>query len=123
MSTTERRNRDAARGTRLVEEYVESGLTQREFCERQRMSVGTLQYWLRGIAADESGESRAEPRLVEVSLLGAAAVTKSSKSESAMAVRGGYEVVLAGERRLRISPGFDAEEVAVLVALLEERGC
>jgi hypothetical protein len=122
MSTTGRRNRDAAAGTRLIEQYIESGWTQREFCERRRVSVGTLQYWLRRIAADESGERPTEPQLVEVSLL-AAAMTKAPKAESAGLARCGYEMVLAGERRLRISPGFNAEEVAVLVALLEERGC
>jgi hypothetical protein len=122
MSTTGRRNRDAAAGARLIEQYVESGLTQREFCTRRRVSVGTLQYWLRRIVADESGERPTEPRLVEVSLL-AAAMMEAPKAERAELARGGYEVVLGGERRLRISPGFDAEEVAVLVALLEERGC
>lgn len=119
MSTSGRKNRDAAAGTRLVEQYLESGWTQREFCDRERISVGALQYWLRRIAADESDESGAEPRLVEVKVLGAVA----SPAGSAVAARSGYEVVLAGERRLRIPPGFDAEEVAVLVALLEERGC
>jgi hypothetical protein len=123
MNTTGRRNRDAAAGTRLVEQYVESGLTQREFCERQRISIGTLQYWLRRIGAGEIAGRRAEPPLVEVKLLGAGGAPKSSNAGSAAEGRGGYEVVLAGERRLRISPGFDAEEVAVLVALLEGRGC
>ena len=106
----------------MIEQYVESGLTQRAFCERRRVSVGTLQYWLRRIAADEMSERRREPQLVEVSLL-AAEMTKKAKTERAELARGGYEVVLGGERRLRISPGFDAEEVAVLVAMLEERAC
>jgi hypothetical protein len=34
-----------------------------------------------------------------------------------------YELVLAGERRLGVPAGFDVGEVAVLVALLEDRGC
>ena len=123
MSTTGRRNRDAAAGRRLIEQYVESGCTQREYCDRERISIGTLQYWLRRIAAEEAGEIRSEPQLVEVSLAGTMAMTKSTKAESAGLARGGYEVVLAGEWRLRISHGFDAEEVAVLVALLEARGC
>lgn len=123
MKTTGRRNRDADAGTRLIEQYIESGLTQREFCEGQRISVGTLQYWLGRLAGDEAARASAEPRLVEVNVIGAGAVTKTSSTESAVAAIVGYEVLLAGERRLRIPPGFDAKEVAVLVALLEERGC
>jgi hypothetical protein len=36
---------------------------------------------------------------------------------------GAYEIVLAGERRLRLPAGFDAGEVAVLLTLLGARGC
>jgi hypothetical protein len=113
----------------MVTQYCESGITQREFCARRKVSVGTLQYWLRKLARDEEGRSPAAPQLVEVSLvkteLGAGRWAAGREPGATMAANAGrvYEMVLAGERRLRIPTGFDAGEVAALVALLEERGC
>jgi transcriptional regulator with XRE-family HTH domain len=45
MSRTRRRS--ATEGARLVERYEASGLTQREFADRNGVTMSTLQYWLR----------------------------------------------------------------------------
>jgi len=104
----------------LVAQYAASGNTQREFCERRRISVGTLQYWLRKVAAEEIDQRPAEPQWVEVSLLPPAAAPMTTRAAK---VGGSYEVVLADERRLLIPAGFDPEEVGALLTLLEARAC
>ena len=111
-----------------MEQYCESGLTQREFCARRKLAVGTLQYWVRKIAEDEEGRSPGAPQLVEVSVIkpepGAERwATGHGLGVTATNAGGVYELVLAGERRLRIPAGFDAGEVAVLFDLLEGRAC
>lgn len=120
MKAKGRTNRNQAVGSRLVAQYAASGYTQREFCARHRLAVGTLQYWLRKVVAGEGGQRPAEAQLVEVSL-----VKSAADSQTGWAAKGGgsYEVVLADERRLRIPSGFDLEEVGVLLALLEGRAC
>ena len=128
MERTQRKNRDLATGTRMVTEYCDSGITQREFCARRKVSIGTLQYWLRKIARDEERRSPAAPQLVEVSLVKAEPGTARFAAGNGPGVLAAeaarsYEVVLTGERRLRIPTGFDAGEVAALVSLLEGRAC
>ena len=118
MKSRRRTNRGKAAGAELAADYCENGVTQREFCERRGISVGTLQYWLRKIARDEAEGQPVEPQWVEVSLSKAEPVVSPKTREG-----GSYEAVLTSARRLRIPAGFDAGEVAVLIGLLEARAC
>ncbi len=118
MNQNRRRNRTQAEGEELIGEYVESGMTQREFCGREGISVGTLTYWLRRIGNTGMDEEAGRTSLVEVQVVedGEPRVAKDHE-------RPGYEIILSGERRLRIPTGFDADEVAVLLAVLEDGAC
>lgn len=118
MNQNRRRNRTQAEGEELIAEYVESGMTQREFCEQEEISVGTLAYWLRRISNPGMDEGTSPASLVEVQLVDDGEPQAAKDHE-----RPGYEIILSGERRLRIPTGFDADEVAVLLAVLENGAC
>lgn len=116
-----RRHRSVAEAEAILERYFESGLTQRVFAERNGVSVSSLGYWLRRARSTpqaisgKSSESRAGARsLLEVEL---AAPTRRSMPEARL-----YEIELPGGERLRVSGGFDAEEVRRLLALLGMEG-
>ena len=40
------KRRSAAEWTRIIARFRRSGLTQREFCEREEVSLSALQHWL-----------------------------------------------------------------------------
>jgi len=64
--TSERRqrNRSAGERRRLLELYGRGGLSQRGFCERHRLALSTLTYWLR--QARRRGTAPAGPAVVEL---------------------------------------------------------
>ena len=119
MFKANQRNRSGAEGEELVEEYVESGETQREFCEERGLCVGTLQYWLRKVGGrieleeTDISEERSVAPFVEVKVTATGCPTKGEDAPA-------YEVVVGNGRRLRIRGGFDVQEVATLLAILEE---
>ena len=41
----------------IVEDYAKSGMTRREYCEKHKLSITTLDYWRRG--------QKSKPKLVE----------------------------------------------------------
>ena len=82
---------------RLIEEFESSGLTRREFCQRHRIPVTTLDYWRR---------VQPRPRLVEVEV---------AASEPAP----GFRLSLANGRRIEGSWRFADAELARLIRLAE----
>jgi transposase-like protein len=118
MKQNRRRNRTQIEGEELIAEYVESGMTQCEFCELEGISVGTLAYWLRKVGNTGMDEGAGRASLVEVQLINDGEPRVANEYE-----RPGYEIILSGERCLRIPPGFDADEVAVLITVLEGDRC
>jgi transposase-like protein len=115
MKQRQRTNRNAEAGARLVEEYCESGTTQSEFCDEREISVGTLQYWLRRIRAKEESATETDTQWLEVSLAHSEGALRSEPQA--------YELEFANGRRLRVRAGFDAQEVGMLIALIEGRSC
>lgn len=101
-----------------------SGLTLREFGAQVGILPGTLGYWRHQIRRREAARERrggqramvsAASTFVPVQVIGAGGVATDHGSR--------LEVVLRGDRRLRISPGFDAATLARLVEVLERLPC
>ena len=59
------RRRNAGEWARLVAAFRASGLKQKEFAEREGISVGALQHWLY-CPQGRSGEKRSSPGFVRV---------------------------------------------------------
>ena len=90
---------------RRLELWQNSGLSVAAFCARHGLAAPSFYAWRRELQAREA----ATPAFVPVRVLA---------DEPAPA--GSVEVVLAGGRRLRVTPGFDAATVRQLLAVLEE---
>jgi len=100
-SSTVRKRLTPAQREKILRDYRQSGLPQREFALRVGIGVSTLQLWLR-----KAGGSGASAGFVQVpNLLGAA--------PAAM-----YRLHLGGGMSLEMGCGFRSEEVAALLALL-----
>jgi hypothetical protein len=85
-----------------LQEYRQSGLSRREFCERNRIRKTKLDYWFRRI-----GKAGASNGLVELKVL------------SAQAPGSTLEVVVAGKYRIAVCNGFDPQLLGELVKTLE----
>jgi len=85
-----------------LQEYQQSGLSRREFCERNRIKKSRLDYWFRRL-----GKSAASKGLVEFRVC------------SAQAPGSALEVVVAGKYRIAVSNGFDSLLLGEVVKALE----
>lgn len=90
--------RRAAEMKRVVEEYDNSGLTRREFCQRRGLAVTTFDYWRRELAA--------KPKLVKVEV--------AARESSAH-----FTLALANGRRIESSWQFGEAELARLIRIAE----
>jgi transposase-like protein len=94
-----KQRRSSADIRRMVEEFESGGETRREFCQRRRIPVTTLNYWRR----------RAEPhpaRLVEVKV--------AAREPSAS-----FTLSLANGRRIESSWRFADAELVRLIRIAE----
>lgn len=98
------------------------GESLRAFAARVGVAQGTLAWWghelrCRGAARERRG--RESPALLPVRVVAAAATPCAPSADA-----GGYEVVLAGGRRvLRVPAGFDVAAVRALVMAVEGAPC
>jgi hypothetical protein len=53
----------------LLKEYEASGLQQKDFCERNNLSLSTLQYWLYRKSKKSKPESGSEQRFLPVEVV------------------------------------------------------
>lgn len=89
-----------------VNEYIGSGLTQREFCRQQDVSYWSFNSWHRRLATPK------ETGLVEVTDRVQAAQTSPAES---------IEILLQSGLRIRIPEQFNPEALALIVDTLEGR--
>lgn len=89
-----------------LRQWQTSGLSVRDFCDRHDLSQATFYAWRRIL---RQRDADATPFV---------AVQVVADTPSAPAPP--LEVVLAGGRCLRITPGFDADTLRQLLAVLEE---
>jgi hypothetical protein len=123
--------RQAAEWAALIDQWRQSGLSLPAFCQRHGLSRGSMQNWVykpelkRAVEAarreaqghvDESPRSAAVPAFLPVRVVPAAVGDEALD-------RSGVEVVIGPGRRVVIGPGFDAETLRRVVAVLEGRPC
>ncbi len=112
----------------VVSQWRASGLSRKEFCQRRDISDRALNNWLyestyrervaRILAARSQEQLDAEtPRFLPVAVLKATPETDSPASYATI------EVVLPSGSRIAVTPGFDAEVLRRVVAVLEARTC
>jgi transposase-like protein len=108
----QRRHSDAERRS-ILAAFAASGQSQARFAERQGISTTTLQNWLRVARASRGGGSL--PELVPVRV-------RDARDELALGSEPKcFEITLRSQRRLLVPSGFEAQEVRLLVEILEAR--
>lgn len=101
----------AARWAKRVERLERSGLSVRTFAAREGLKAGSLSFWKWKLSRGQGREAPVAP-LKFVELTTAAAVPPA-----AVVV---FEVLLRSGRTVRVPGGFDAAELARLLAVIEE---
>jgi hypothetical protein len=96
---------------RMVREQPSSGLTVRAWCHRHQVQAASFHWWRRELSRRDREKRPAS--FVPVS------VTEDDRSDD----RGRIEIVLAGERRVRLSGRVDRQVLADVVAVLEGQEC
>jgi transposase len=98
---------------RQMAAWKRSGLSQVEFCRREKIKGGTFAWWKRqlGKAGGKPAKRRGRPRkktgrFVEVRLAGAS-------------TQQGYEVLLACGRSIRVPTQFDPQTLSRLITAVE----
>jgi transposase len=123
--------RQAAEWAALIDQWRQSGLSLPAFCQRHGLSRGSMQNWVYKPELKQAVEAArreaqgpadvppapaAVPAFLPVRVVQAAAAVEESD-------RSGVEVVIGGGRRVVLGPGFDAETLRRVVAVLEGRVC
>ena len=108
------RTKPEARWRALVREQEASGRSVKDFARARGLSAASLYWW-----RSELGRRRELPPAKRLEL---AAVTVVGEAPARRASSGGFELELSNGRRVRVQPGFDADELRRLIAALE-RSC
>jgi len=106
---TVQRRRTPAEIEEIVAGFAKSGLNRTEFCQGQRMSLGTLNRYLQR----KADRGAVDGGLVAVELAGAKLTTDRSSACN-------LGVVLTRGRKIEVGVGFDAPTLQRLVHLLEK---
>lgn len=106
---------DAARTA--LEALGQSGLSLPEFARRHGLGPARLRRWQRQLGGATSASRAMEFLPVHV------IETEPVELPATPAGATSMEIVLAGNRRVRVEPGFDGASLARLVRLLEESPC
>jgi hypothetical protein len=81
----------------IVDGFAKSGMTRREYCEKHKIGISTLDYWRR--------TQKRKPKLVEVAI-----ETQPSA---------GFALILANRRRIESSWKFAEAELQRLIRVAE----
>jgi len=100
---------------RLVRRWRSSGLTQADFCRRQRLSIPAFRWWKQELDrrdARRHGSSAGTAHFLPVKVV--------SPSDSVSSGNGGLvELELNGGRILRVRPGFDPDLLVKIISAVE----
>jgi hypothetical protein len=110
---------------RVLRQWQRSGLTGRDFCAQHGLQESSFYAWRRAIARRDQQQrplvtTTTEPPL---SLARPAPVFLQLALPDGAALPPVIEVVVATGRRLRVSPGVDADLLRQLLRLVEEPPC
>jgi hypothetical protein len=107
MKEEQRRKNVWTKWRDLVSEQRQSGQSVTAFCRARRLSASYFFQWKKKLSGAQTG------RFVEVKMAAA--------SPQPAAAGAGIEVRLKNDLRLLVQPGFDANHLQALLAILESR--
>lgn len=80
--------------TRVIQRFESSGLSQREFCEREGIAISTFGYWWRKLG----GRAEPEARFIPLEFLGSSGSSEPERSGVSLVVElpGGVTLRFSG---------------------------
>ncbi len=108
---------------RVIAAWRRSGLSQAEYCRQSKIARGTFSWWkwrLKQLASEARRPLETKPPSQQPSFMPVHIVAPKERHET---LQKGIEVVLSTGRSLRVHGDFDAQVLAKLVAVLEDRQC
>ena len=107
-----RLRKNEAKWRRVVAGHAGSGLTVRAYCVRRGVREPAFYFWRRELARRDANRSLPPPVFVPVTVI----------PHSAPGGDGAIEIVLAGQRRVRLTGAVDQQMLADVLAVLESQG-
>jgi len=104
-----RDRRKEQRWRRWIGEWRAGDVTVRAFCERRGLAEASFYSWRR-VLDERDAEA---PGFIPVRVV----------ADERTAPGGTIDVVLPGQRTVRVAPGFDAATLRQLLAVLEDKPC
>ena len=101
------------RWRQLIDQWRRSGLSVRDFCQRQHLAVPSVYAWRRTLRQRDARDDQATPPLTFLPVH----VRYDSDPPPPL------ELVLAGGQCVHIPPGFDPTTLRALLAVLEDPSC
>ena len=108
MTRRQRSRRTWTKWRKLITQQAKSGESVAAFCQKRRLCAPHFYSWKRRL---NESEARCPP-FVEVKVV---------PSKPAVAARAAIEVRLTNDRCMLVEPGFEAEHLRALVAVLENQ--
>jgi hypothetical protein len=111
MAKTKKKTSRAAYWQKHISQRSESGLTQAEYCRRNKLSAAAFNWWKRHLRKRSKTEkdSSASMQFVEVHSVAPANVGRDET----------YEVGLSRGRTIRVGRDFDSDVLKRLIAAVE----
>ena len=111
MAKTKKKTSRAAYWQKHIFQWSESGLTQAEYCRRNKLSVAAFNWWKRNLRKKSKAQknSSASMQFVEVHGVSPAQVGRSEN----------YEILLSRGRAIKVSRNFDSDVLKRLIAAVE----
>jgi hypothetical protein len=107
----------------VLDVFSQSGLSQAAFSKKYGFSSERLSWWRKKLF-DQNSRPEFTPELLPVRVVDTSPVpTVSSRPDSRLCKDSGVEVMVGGGRRVRLTPGFDAETLYRAVEVLEVVPC
>lgn len=122
------RRQEAKKWLSLVEEQVRSGLTQVEFCVGKGVTMALFQKWKYQVLPELGIDTRsvrqraASRRFVPVEIVAKRPDAKEMMPPSSGQTGSGI-IVVVGQEGIVVEPGFDAQTLDRVVAVLQARRC
>lgn len=107
---------------RMIGGQSRSGLSIRGWCRRHALQESGFHWWRRELSRRDAAQQRRRPRRRKPSFVPVRIAGPSAPAESNQPA-GQIEIVLSGDRRVRVIGPVDRRALAEVLALLEAPPC
>jgi len=111
MAKTKKKTSRAAYWQEHISQWSESGLTQAEYCRRNKISAAAFHWWKRQFRKKSKAQKNPSASMQFVEVHGVPP-THAGRGET-------YEVVLSRDRVIRVGRDFDSDVLKRLIAAVE----